>query len=292
RDSSASSTTSKRSSAKTEEKKKETRGKRRAGMPPAEGKKRRRKRSETEEESSEEEEIEEPVVGLQEEKPRPNDFSVSRLIGEGEEGNKRLDLPDDDALPFPTSVLFCEDALGKVDASQYPPNCTQFNIGGTKYLPLSCLMDDDGFTVSISEQVTYVKTNGKKHTASLSEALKNSGLTVKRRILGKELLHVLRIAGLVVHWSFVGQLNPPLLKKLQQERDRARKTHEEMLAQYAQLQNQTAVVASEEVVKKTVAELIEERKRRTGQSKEGEKGGLLSGHLIRRNYCQGVPAYA
>lgn len=40
------------------------------------------------------------------------------------------------ALPFPSSVLFCEDALGKVDASQYPPNCTQFNIGGTKYLPL------------------------------------------------------------------------------------------------------------------------------------------------------------
>ncbi|KAF8358711.1 hypothetical protein PRIPAC_93706, partial [Pristionchus pacificus] len=286
RDSSASSSTSKRSSVKKggEKKREDTRGKRRAGPPPSEGK-RRRKRSETEEEESSEEDENDLEEELVEQKPpQGNDsFSVSRLIGEGDpfkDGTKRLDIPDDDALPFPSSVLFCEDALGKVDASQYPPNCTQFNIGGTKYLPLSCLMDDDGFTVSISERVSYTKTNGKKHTASLSEALKNSGLTVKRRILGKELLHVLRIAGLVVHWAFVGQLSPPLLKKLQQERDKARKTHESMLAQYAQLQQQTA---SEEVVKKTVAELIEDRKRRSGQiASEGGTGGgggtgLLSG---------------
>ncbi|GMS88828.1 hypothetical protein PENTCL1PPCAC_11003, partial [Pristionchus entomophagus] len=291
RDSSASSSTSKRSSVrKNGEKKMETRGKRRAGAPPSDAK-RRRKRSETEEEESSEEEDDELEQEL-DQKPRANDFSVSRLIGEEEpqEDKKRLDMPDDDALPFPTSVLFCEDALGKVDASQYPPNCTQFNIGGIKYLPLSCLMDDDGFTVSINEPVTYHKTDGKKHSASLSEALKHSGLSVKRRILGKELLHVLRIAGLVVHWAFVGQLSPPLLKQLQQERDRARKTHESMLAQYAQLQQQSSTtpsgVASEEVVKNTVAELIAERKRRSGMSSDrggggGGGGGLLNGISFR-----------
>ncbi|GMT17141.1 hypothetical protein PFISCL1PPCAC_8438, partial [Pristionchus fissidentatus] len=295
RDSSASSSTSRRSKRGGGDgaMKTEVKGKRKAGRPPGSGvDKRRRKRSETEDEVSSEEE--EGEVKKEEGEGKrvsggSNDFSVSRLIG-GEKGDKRLDKPDDDALPISTDVLFGDDALGRVDLSQYPPNCTQFNIGGTKYLPLSCLMDDEGFTVSINDTVSYLTTAGKKRSASLSDALRNSGLSVKRRVLGKDLLHMLRIAGLVVHWAFVGQLDPALLKKLQADRDKARKAHNTMLQQYEKLKAQEAGLASEEVVKQTVAELIQERKRRSGLLNGGKnESGLLSDITFKNSPATPVP---